>query len=285
VPLLPGLSAAQQQRLDAVLPGLELVADLAWGLLDTAVVHVRHGGRDLVVKAGGPDNHHLDREITAHRSMTRPLVAAGRAGRLVHASRELNLLVVSYVPGELVQGRPEEHDPDAHRQAGELLAMLHDQGRRVARTWELTTRERVSTWLDRPHRIGVEVVRRVRHLLDRWDVDRPRVVVPTHGDYQPRNWVVDDGQVAVIDFGRAAWRPAETDLARLAAQQWRSRPDLEEAFLDGYGRDPREEATWALVQLSEAVGTAAWAYQVGDERFEEQGHRMLAEALDLFPSA
>lgn len=285
MPPLPGLSPAQQERVDALLPGHELVADLAWGVIDTAVLHLRHEGRDLVVKAGGPENHHLEREITAHRSVTRPLVLAGRTGTLVHASSELRLLVVTHVPGELVQGRPEEHDPGVHRQAGELLALLHEQGRQVARTWELTTRERVLAWLDRPHRIGAGTVRRVQQVVDRWDVDRPRVVVPTHGDYQPRNWVVDDGRLGVIDFGRAAWRPAETDLARLAAQQWRSRPDLEEAFLAGYGRDPREQETWALVQLSEAVGTAAWAYQVGDEDFEQQGHRMLAEALDLFPSA
>ena len=31
--------------------------------------------------------------------------------------------------------------------------------------------------------------------------------------------------------------------------------------------------------LREAVGTAVWAYQVGDEPFEKQGHRMLQDAL------
>lgn len=34
--------------------------------------------------------------------------------------------------------------------------------------------------------------------------------------------------------------------------------------------------------LREAVSTAAWAYQVGDEAFEKQGHRMLAETLEDF---
>lgn len=28
-------------------------------------------------------------------------------------------------------------------------------------------------------------------------------LVATHGDYQPRNWLQDNGQVKVIDFGRA----------------------------------------------------------------------------------
>lgn len=279
---LPGLGAAQQECVEALLPGHELVADLAWGLVDTSVVHVRHGGLDLVVKAGGPDNHHLEREIAAHRAMTGPLVAAGRAAQLVHAVPELHLLVTTFVPGELVQGRPEELDADTHRQAGELLALLHGQGGRVARTWELTARERVARWLDRPHRLEAGTVRRLRQLVAEWDVDAPAVLVPTHGDYHPRNWVVDGGRVHVIDFGRASWRPAETDLARLAAQQWRTRPELEAAFLEGYGQDPRGERSWARVRLSEAVGTAVWAYQVGDEPFEQQGHRMLAEALALF---
>ena len=32
-------------------------------------------------------------------------------------------------------------------------------------------------------------------------------------------------------------------------------------------------------RIVEAVGTAAWAYQVGDEEFEAQGHRMIATLL------
>jgi hypothetical protein len=34
--------------------------------------------------------------------------------------------------------------------------------------------------------------------------------------------------------------------------------------------------------IHEAIGTAAWAHQVGDEPFEQQGHRMIAEALERF---
>jgi hypothetical protein len=31
--------------------------------------------------------------------------------------------------------------------------------------------------------------------------------------------------------------------------------------------------------VREGIGTAAWAHRVGDEAFEAQGHRMIAEAL------
>jgi len=56
-------------------------------------------------------------------------------------------------------------------------------------------------------------------------------------------------------------------------------PDLEQAFIDGYGTDPREPAAWRRTRLREAVGTACWAYQVGDPDFEAQGHRMIADHL------
>ena len=111
---------------------------------------------------------------------------------------------------------------------------------------------------------------------------QPATVVPTHGDWQPRNWLVHRGEIRAIDFGRFDFRPAATDLCRLAVQQWRGRPELEQAFLDGYGADPRSAPSWRIDLLQEAVGTAVWAFQVGDAAFEDQGHRMLREALQLF---
>ena len=62
-------------------------------------------------------------------------------------------------------------------------------------------------------------------------------------------------------------------------QDFRRSPHLETAFLDGYGADPRETHAWHRTEVREAIGTAAWAYQVGVEAFEAQGHRMIAEAL------
>jgi hypothetical protein len=67
----------------------------------------------------------------------------------------------------------------------------------------------------------------------------------------------------------------------LAAQQLHGRPDLEAAFVEGYGQDPREPDAWRRSLLREAVGTACWAHQVGDVAFEAQGHAMVADALRL----
>jgi aminoglycoside phosphotransferase (APT) family kinase protein len=119
----------------------------------------------------------------------------------------------------------------------------------------------------------------LRALVQSWPTP-PATLVPTHGDWQPRNWLVHEGLVSVIDFGRVDLRPAPTDFARLAAQQFRTDPALEAAFLDGYGTDPREPAAWQRQRLREAISTAVWAYQMRIEAFEQQGHRMIAEALD-----
>jgi Ser/Thr protein kinase RdoA (MazF antagonist) len=120
-------------------------------------------------------------------------------------------------------------------------------------------------WLDTPHRIAPLTVERLRALITSWPTPTA-TLVPTHGDWKPRNWLVDDdGVVSVIDFGRAALRPAMTDLAGLEAQQFRGHPDPERSFLDGYGADPRESPAWLRTLVREAVSTAAWAHQVGDK--------------------
>ncbi len=126
--------------------------------------------------------------------------------------------------------------------------------------------------------VAAGTVARLRAEIADWPTP-PATLVPTHGDWQPRNWLVHDGVVSIIDFGRAALRPALTDFARLAVQDFRRDPRLEAAFLDGYGADPREADAWYRTLVRAAIGTAAWAHQVGDESFEAQGHRMLAEVL------
>ena len=96
-------------------------------------------------------------------------------------------------------------------------------------------------------------------------------MVPTHGDWQPRNWLMHDGTVSIIDFGRADLRPALTDFARLAAQQFRKNAPIEAAFLKGYGPDPRASAAWQRNMIREAIGTAVWAFQVGNQPLRTAG--------------
>lgn len=276
---LPGLTRAQVDLVRRWFPHAQLVADHSWGLTDTAVLHLRTVAGDVVVKAGARGNHHIGREITAHEHWVGVWARIGRAPTLLHAARDQVVLATAYLPGRLVQDDPAEHHPDTYRQAGLLLSALHDQAERVDAGYEAAMDAKALAWLDRPHRIAPQTERRLRERVATHP-GGPATLVPTHGDWQPRNWLVDDGRVSAIDFGRADWRTADTDLARLAVQQFVEEPDLEAAFLDGYGRDPRDPEGWTRVQLREAIGTAVWAHQVGDDAFEAQGHAMIHAALD-----
>ena len=275
---LPRLSAGQQAVVRTWLPEYELIADLSWELMGTAVLHVRTPEGDRIIKAGATTNHHIGREIDAHLEFTTPWLAEDRAASMLRYDRNATILLLEYLPGELVQGTPAEDAPEVFRQAGHMLAEFHAQGARPDHTYEVRMNQKQLDWLERPHRISPETVVTLRQLLLEASPE-PVILVPTHGDWQPRNWVIDDGMVRAIDFGRFDWRPAFTDFARLAVRQFDADPVLEAAFLDGYGPDPRTPELWRILQIREAIGTAVWAYQVGDERFEMEGHRMIANVL------
>jgi hypothetical protein len=275
------LSDRQAAHIADWLPNARLRMDMSWNLVDTAVLDVDSEIGRVVIKAAGPGNHHIGREITAYQGFTDCLARTGHAGHLLHENRDANLLVVEYLDGSLVEGTDAEFTPDTYRQAGDVARLFHGQAERIDPDWDGAAVAKSLSWLGKPHRIEPKIAAELRTILTD---HRPRsvTVVPTHGDWQPRNWLSDDGTIKVIDFGRFAWRPAVSDFCRLAAQQWRRDPRLEHAFFDGYGGDPRTPDQWRMFAVHEAIGTAVWAYQVVDEPFERQGHRMIAEALALF---
>ena len=208
------------------------------------------------------------------------LAGSGRGAWLLHVDRDQNILATSYLPGTLVKDHAAAGDVDTYRQAGELPRRLSRSGAQTVgglRISDGCPGDRLAGQRS-PHRRSHG--QRLRDAIAGHDHE-PAALVPTHGDWQPRNWLIHEGRVSVIDLGRADWRPALTDLARLARQEWQGRPDLEAAFLSGYGSDPREPAAWQRTLLREAIGTAVWAYQVGDQQFEAQGHQMISQALGI----
>lgn len=274
------LTPRQQSLLHDWLPRAHVVRNHSWGLVGTTVLEITHADKRYIVKAGDADDHHLARELRAHRNWLDPWYERGRAPRLVYADDGAKLIVTRYLPGELAEGSEYEWRTDTYRQAGELLAQLHRQLATEDAEFEAREKAKSLAWLDKQHRIPAEIEMRLRAEVESWPTP-PVTVVPTHGDWHPRNWLVHDGVVSAIDFGRADVRPALTDFARLASRQFRADPGLERAFIDGYGCDPRTPDVWRRTRVREAIGTAVWAYVVGDEGFERQGHRMVDEALGL----
>lgn len=280
----PGPDAAVRELVGAWLGPVRVVADRSWGLTGTRVWQVRaQDGTLAAVKAYGPAGHHFERELAAHTEVLPALAGHGRTPRLLGADAEHRVLALEWLAGDLVAGHPAETVPQTYRQAGELLARLHAAASRVDGDWESAEDARALARLDAEHRIEPAVEAEVRRVLAAHE-HPPARVVPTHGDFQPRNWVVDDaGTVRLIDFGRFAWRPPATDLARLDAQQLAGRPDLTAAFVEGYGADPRRGPGWRRARLREAIAAAVWSYQVGATALEAQGHRMIAAALAAAP--
>ncbi|MEV5208230.1 phosphotransferase [Micromonospora sp. NPDC053740] len=277
-PGLANLSVRQLALLEKWLPGAKVERDHSWGLVQTTVLEMAYAGSLFIVKAGGDDDHHVERELHAHLNWLSPWTRLGRAPIMEHGDAAAKLLVTRYLPGELVLGSEHANTPATYREAGELLALLHAQTRITDDGYEKRENRKSLTWLDGAHRIASSTVHRLRAEIGSWPTPAA-LLVPTHGDWQPRNWLVHNGTVSIIDFGRAAMRPAYTDFTRLSVQDFRRDSQLESAFLDGYGADPRRTPAWHRTRVREAIGTAAWAYRVGDESFEAQGHRMIAEAL------
>lgn len=274
------LTPRQQSLIQAWLPRAEVVRNHSWGLIGTTVLEMVHEDERFIVKAADADDHHLARELRAHRNWLQPWYEQGTAPELVHADDGAKLIVTRYLSGDLAEGSEDEWRTDTYRQAGELLARLHGQLAVEDDEFEERERAKALSWLDKEHRIPPETETQLRVEVASWPTP-PVVLVPTHGDWHPRNWLVHDGVVHAIDFGRADLRPAMTDFARLASRQFRADSALELAFLDGYGADPRTHEAWRRVQVREAIGTAVWAYLVGHAEFERQGHRMVDEALAI----
>lgn len=276
------LSDTQQLLLTQWLGDFDLVQDHSWPLQDTTVLQIRAAGTNFMVKASST-SHHIRREIDAYRAGFPQL--DGRVPVLVNAEPSAGLLVTRMVPGTLVEGTPAELEPETYRQAGALLGKLHrpvETSSDYMAAMVLKTR----SWMGRA--VGLVPEQQLAELAAKLAAvqARPVELVATHGDYQPRNWLHDDGVVKVIDFGRADARPWVHDLIRLSHQQLLDAPQLAGAFYEGLGRTVTDADAdiWLLENLNQAIGTVVWAHQVGDDSFERAGRKMVDRVVAGFPA-
>ncbi len=269
-----GITDEQGRLLVSWLGAFSVIRDYSWPLQDTTVLHiVAPPGEEFIVKASST-SHHIRREIAAYAAGFEGL--AGRVPLLRHASAQAGILVTEFLPGTLVEGTPAEDDPETYRQAGALLKKIH-RAAGTSASYAKALKAKTRSWMDRA--TGLVPEQQIDRLARELEALNPDAVqlVATHGDYQPRNWLQDDGLVKVIDFGRADTRPWVHDLVRLRHQQFVGRPGLEAAFCDGLGKTvgPEEADLWRLENLNQAIGTVVWANQVGDTAFEQAGRAMV----------
>jgi hypothetical protein len=275
---MPALSPRHRDLLDSWLGPWQLIRDCSWPLQDTTVLHVSsavHG--ELIIKASAT-SHHLAREIAAHRDHLGAL--AGLAPALLYASVEDRILATRYLPGQLVEGSAAEWQPDTYFQAGALLARLQ-VALATSNDYVAGLRTRAAELLARAELlVAPPLLASVVAELERCPTESIALCL-THGDFQPRNWLIHDGRVALIDFGRAAARPWTSDLVRLKHRQLLDRPDLEQALFAGLDRElaPADLRSYRLEELYQGLCTVVWAHGVGDLGFCEEGRWMLERAI------
>lgn len=276
------LQPQQHAFVTSVLPGYRIVRDLSWGITDTVVLLVEHGGQQRIVKAFGVDNHHFEREYAALTAHVAPLM--DYAGQLIASCTDARTFVLTVVPGNLVMNTAAEYRPAVHEKAGALLRKFHNQATQASAQFERSELAAAFRWLHAEHRIPSATAAAVAAYLEAYEPTDGNAV-PTHGDYQPRNWLIDDdGVVRAIDFGRFAWRPPESDFTFLHTRQWNACKECEAAFFRGYGTDPRTEypERWKMYQTRFAVGAAAWGFKFGQTTLENEGLEILER---MFPAA
>lgn len=294
------LSVEQLRALESWLGPVQVIADHSWPLQDGITLECEVEGRSVIVKAAaGPGaTSHIDRELRAHKEVLSPLSSDGSRGpglgegfpRLRNGDGAARVLVVEYLPGELVEGTPAEGEPWVYEAAGALLRRLHASA--PARADDGYPRQRLER-IEHELAAGRELLeagarreasRRAGQLHD-----DPEEIVATHGDFQPRNWLFRAGAggegVGLVDFGRFGWRPWYTDLVRLEHQQFAGRPHLREAMARGLGRAIDWDAAhpdamaWRAENLMQALATVVWATGIGDHAFADQGRLMLERTL------
>ncbi|MEU5805919.1 phosphotransferase [Streptomyces sp. NPDC047718] len=232
------------------------------------------GGTWYLKRHAGARAH--QREVTAYRQWVPAL--GGRAPQLVAADEDLRAIVVTAVPGSPLHGAPGP-DRGLLRAIGALTAAFHAAA--PPRPPAARPSPAAGTWerhLDAalPHLAPGDAAF-VRATAERLAGLAPLGLVPTHGDLHLRNLLrSEDGALAVIDFERSAYAPAVRDWVRLW-DAWAHRPDLHEAFREGYGRPLTglEEEHLAAEAVLDAVSGIAYGTAQGDPEVVERGRRTL----------
>ena len=182
------------------------------------------------------ERHH--QEINAYQRWVPSL--GNRAARLIAAVDDPPVIITSALSGPLLAdvALGPQQEAELHQQAGELLTRYHRaESPSTDRDMAVFLTLRADYWLTVaepaiPPPRRAEITAHVRHLTQL----RPLPAVPCHLDFTARNLIVQPtGDLAVIDFEHSRRDLAARDLVRLATRTWPQRPDLEEAFLRGYG--------------------------------------------------
>lgn len=258
-----------------ILGPTQSATDRSWDYAEAHVVEVGDAvGQAWIVKHCYRDKVFL-RETSALRDWA-PRLGTGLAPRLHDVDPPTQTFIMSRLAG--TAGTADT--PDAHRQAGTITRRLHDlePQRPVPDLAESVTRN-MESWLTRmPGIVPVGDVDYAQARLRELATLPPTYAVPAHGDNQPRNWLVDTtGTTRLIDFGRAGTDVWLRDIERMYFAEWTIDPELQDAFLDGYGHQLSDDdhAYLHCLGAASSIGGRLWAREHRSPTFEEHNIRTL----------
>jgi Ser/Thr protein kinase RdoA (MazF antagonist) len=244
-------------------------------VLGDGIVRVRDAhNQEFVIKHHATRSKH-DREVHAYRYWTSALGPS--APRLIATDSATLTIVITTLSGQPCSG---DSTAAIHHQAGALLRRFHDTEPSRRLPW-------FPGWLDDRVRYWTSQAKTLLSAEDASAVDSHFAALgtigiphgsPCHLDFQPRNWLADEsGNLSLIDFEHARSDLPARDFVRLRFRVWPSRPDLHDAFFDGYGRrltDAEDELVWHLGAL-DALTALARGSQTGDPVLTATGRATL----------
>jgi Phosphotransferase enzyme family len=284
---------AVKEYAEQILGPCDLEQDLSWAHELSVVLRLRDaaGGSWFVKRHADRIRHSA--EVSAYRQWVPALRA--NAPRLRAVNDSLATVILSAVPGEPAPWPGADAAAQSetarvaevalHRQAGKLLHRFHQAQPPVR--WESFGTAKLAEF-DALAPLATALLGKRELGLARAEVEALAALpcpnrVPCHRDYTPRNWVVSNGVPYILDFELAQLDAWLADLCRLHLGIWGTRPDLQEAFLTGYGR--QLSTTDRAILQGCAVHTATWllvkAREIRQRSLEDATHAAL---LRLLPS-
>lgn len=236
--------------------------------------------------------HHFAAEVRALNDWVSHLEPGSwwATPEVVATSDDLGAVVLTELPGEVIEDVPPGADDlrAAYRHAGRLVRYLHDSD------IDLSGEQRVQNYspeeiarhleMSQGH-IDARTCEWAESILTRPDAWDGLKIVPMHGDYSPRNWIVESGDptLKVIDWERSRPGYWVEDFQRMSQDHWLDAPKLGDAFFEGYGRTPTK-AEWRhsnQITLAIAIGGVGWSISHGDTWFEQHNRKTIDRLKDI----
>ncbi len=204
---------------------------------------------------------------------------------------DLHLIVVKEIEGQIVDNVSPHDQLIAMRLAGRILRAVHDVDDRLNQGDSEAAHRAMAVKYTGilPGEVSAEEEAWIRSIASDTSIFRHARAVPTHGDFSPRNWILQSAEcgpvLGVIDWERARHHAWIHDIVRMMHDYWAREPAGRDAFFAGYGRTPSDaeerQILWSSALMAGA--SVAWARTFGDRHYEQLNRDLLARLMARHP--